>query len=149
RGRQVVGEGLAAPVDGHRLGAGGCVVGHQRLGAVRVEPGDVLHVAGLVRVDPVRARLHELGQLAHVVVLDGVVDLAAAVVVHGDQPGAGAATAVVRSHALVDREAPLHHRLTPVAGVVDDVVHVLVLLVGNPGAAGVLGVELTDARVLV
>src|SRR5699024_146718 len=67
----------------------------------------------------------------------------------GDQAGAGAAAAVVRAHVLVEREAPLDLGAAPVAGVADQVAHVLVVLVADPGAAGVLGVELPHRRILV
>jgi hypothetical protein len=126
-------------------------VGDQRLGAVGVAPRDVLHGAVGGRVDAVRAGLDELGEVAGRVVLDRVVDLAGprAALLHGDQPGAGAAAAVVRAHVLVEREAPLDQRAAPVPGVADDVGEVLVVLVGDPGAARVLGAELAHRRMLV
>src|SRR5437764_7700354 len=148
---QVVGERGVAPVHAAVLGALGRVVCDQRLGAVGVAPGDVADGRAVVRIDAGRARLHELGQVTHGVVLDRVVDLAAASVsiVDGDEAGAGTAAAVVRSHVLVDGEAPLHEAAAPVARVVDEVVHVLGLLIGHPGATGVFGVVGVDVRELV
>ena len=151
RAGQGVGELLPAPVDRDLLRRRRAVVGDQGLRAVRVAPGHVGHGGAGGGGDAGGAGPDVLREVAHRVVLDRVVDLPvpAVPVVHGDQPVAGAAAAVVRAAVLVHGQRPLGHRLRPVAGVVDDVEHVLALLVGDPRAARVLGLEGVQPRVLV
>jgi hypothetical protein len=142
--RQGVAERARSRADLERAAVARLVVDDDRLRAVRVEKARADDARGVAGEDAARIGEDEAAEVAQRVELDRVGHLA--VGVHGDERRAGAAAARMRAAVVVERDPPFHEGAARAAHHVDDLLEVLLHLVGHPRAARVLGLVVAALR---